>query len=309
MVKIINTLLFVGMFFFLYKLVCRLLPAANDSAILMALLVTSVYPAFLIFNALALSENAFIFLFVLSAWVSLRLREPSLIPWLGFGLCVGLLFAVHPKSLPVVISSFMVGAYIAFDEKKPRSFLAFFAVASSCVWVSMTLNAFVRESLVIGSLDPQAHYQSVPLLLERLFTLQGVMGVIGNFAGQLLYLITATIGVLIFGVLTAIQKIRSGDPDRHVWAFLLLSLAGTVAMSTLALDSAAGGARLDHLYYGRYNEGVMAPLLLTGFLSVTRRVRPWLVVLLGVVKMACARSLPTLLWSISKAATKLMLLI
>ncbi len=99
-VKVVNTLLFAGTFVALYRLVLGLMPSTDRSQILLAMAVASLYPSFLVFNALALSENAFVLLFVLSAFLLLRLPGSSLYQWLGFGACLGLMFMVHPRAGP-----------------------------------------------------------------------------------------------------------------------------------------------------------------------------------------------------------------
>jgi MFS family permease len=180
----------------------------------------------------------------------------------------------------------MVTAYLALVDRRWRHFLAFAVLVGVCIIAAVKLNGFVREILTYGALEPQSHYPAVTSVLDRLLTWRGVSGVIGNLFGQSLYLVTATLGVIVFGVLTAFQQVRTADTHDYVWAFLLLSLAGTIALSALALNSTADAARLDHVYYGRYNEGVLAPFLVIGLLSATRKIRPWMFILLGVGVLA-----------------------
>ena len=94
----------------------------------MAVAITSIYPAFLAFNALAVSENIFILLFILSAYLLFDLNCRKYSNWILFAAAAGGLFVVHPKAIPVMASAFIVGGYIAVYQKQLKQFAVFCGV-------------------------------------------------------------------------------------------------------------------------------------------------------------------------------------
>ncbi|HEY0783125.1 MAG TPA: hypothetical protein VGE98_11755, partial [Thermoanaerobaculia bacterium] len=88
-------------------------------------------------------------------------------------------------------------------------------------------------------------------------------------AGQLWYLLAATLGVVLLGVLALTSVARQGSTlrePRAATAVFLLATAGAVLVAGAVFLLPAW--RTDHFLYGRYNEGVLAPLLLAGFAAV-----------------------------------------
>src|SRR5690606_13034058 len=110
-----------------------------------------------------------------------------------------------------------------------------------------------------------------------LTSLSGLWTVCVEAVGQLWYLHVASYGVALLGIvalgrfLLAQRKAddapRFRDPAWHAMLFLLLSAAAAVAVACIFL---AKGTRVDHMIYGRYNEGVIAPLLAIGAWAVAR---------------------------------------
>lgn len=272
-VKVVNTLLFAGTFIALYRLIQGLMPSIDRNQILLAVAVASLYPSLLVFNALALSENAFVFLFVVSAYLLLRLPGSALFQWLVFGACLGLLFMVHPRAVPVLASGFIAAGYLAYVERRYLPFLLALLVAAGLAMLSQPLNVYVQQSLEIGSMGSEHAYAPVANIVEHQFSFDGITRFSVNLVGQSLYLIAATIGAVVFGFFKGFMQVKDGPTEtRHVWVFLLLALGGTMLMSAVVLEG-----RLDHILYGRYNEAVLLPLLVVGLLAATRSVKPWLI--------------------------------
>jgi len=282
-VKAMNTAFFIGVFVVAFRLVVRLMPSTPRMEVLLAVLVVSLYPPFLVYNSLALSESAYVFFFVLSAYLLSRLESWSYLGWVALALCLGVLFSIHPKSAPVLMSAILVCAYLAMKGHGWAKFLLLISVIALSMVFTAGLNAYVKAALTLSTESITRDYPVITsLLLERLFSWPGIVNSLNNLVGQTLYLVVVTLGAVVFGFLTAARAIRTKDDHSYVWAYLLLSLVGTVFMSATFL----GSVRLDHVLYGRYNEGVLAPLLAVGFLSVPKKLRPWVLIAVAVALLA-----------------------
>jgi hypothetical protein len=111
----------------------------------------------------------------------------------------------------------------------------------------------------------------------------GDPSLIGNtfvrLAGQLWYLIAATGGLAAAGVVLLVVSLRW--PTRLVFGWGALgAVAATIAASSLMMSDAT---RVDHLVYGRYNEGLVPSLLVLGAVGLQRLRRPPDVLIAGLV--------------------------
>jgi hypothetical protein len=290
LVKIVNTVFFAGTFYLLIKLTERLEPNANPGKVLLAVVVVSFYPAFLAYNALALSENAFIFFFLLSLHVLKRLEDREVTAWLLFGVSVGMLYMIHPKSLPVLIAAFIVSGYLAWSGQKYKQWMLAILVFLALVYTTQELKQHIQEVLSIAEAQKAQHsYPSVQKKVDHLIDPVGIAHFFGNLTGQLLYLVVGTLGLAVFGLVYVIRKLFAANSEnRHLYAYLSLAVIGTILMSA-ASHTTPG--RLDHVLYGRYNEGVIAPILVLGLLSVSRRLIPWVLILIVAGVLAAGLSL------------------
>ncbi len=94
-----------------------------------------------------------------------------------------------------------------------------------------------------------------------------------EIAGQFFYLSVATVGLvplgLFFGLRALHAATRAKRPDRSTAtmarAFAAVAFLGVWALSSLFMNL---GERADKLIYGRYNEGVIAPLLVIALAEI-----------------------------------------
>src|SRR5699024_10990383 len=117
-------------------------------------------------------------------------------------------------------------------------------------------------------------------------TWEGLKNVIARTAGQILYLSIGTVGLIWVGLISlskeaihkpSIDNNHTHPGNRPLAIFLLFSLIGIITESALLFASIPEAQRLDQWMYGRYVEGVIAPILLIGALTASLRTALWAV--------------------------------
>lgn len=112
----------------------------------------------------------------------------------------------------------------------------------------------------------------------------GLKEAVAYGGGHLLYLSIGTVGLLWVGLLSLVRKvIRKPDGEdndseitsRATAVFVLLSFVAILCLSVLFHSTGPGLQRLDTYIYGRYVEGVIAPILLVGALAASFRKALW----------------------------------
>lgn len=217
------------------------------------------YPAYLLYSDLALSEVAFAAGFtgvvLLFAWACNGVHTGR---WWILGLAAGLLVSVHPRGLAVVVAVGLVGCAVL--GLRPRAWPSLAAMAAGALlglaateWVVRAVRAPATE---LGAYRPSS-------VLSKSLSMHGIWSLVVELAGQLFYLSVATFGLVPLGLgvgVVALWHLARGrrDAPTVVQAFAALSFLGVWVLSSLFMNL---GNRADKLVYGRYNEGVIAPLL------------------------------------------------
>ena len=226
----------------------------------------SAYPSFLLYSDLALSEVAFATVFagvVVLAAVAMPGRRARW--WAALGLLSGLLVAVHPRGLAVVVATAVLGVVVlGWRWSSVKPFLALVAGAGLGLGTTMWLVAAVRApATVLGAYQPDS-------VLSKSLSAHGLTSLGVELAGQLFYLSVATVGLIPLGLVVGVRSlVRVGRGDRDVAAlvraYATLSFLGVWALSSLFMNL---GNRADQLIYGRYNEGVIVPILIIALAEV-----------------------------------------
>lgn len=246
----------------LYFLLARLAPSATALQRLGAAAITSAYPSFLLFGWLAVAENVYVPLFALTCLLAARAyeggdRAPA--RWALFGAAAGSLMVVHGRSVAILLATAAAVAWWAFGSFKERLASAASCAAALAVSVAagLALRAWIPSPDPLG--DPSE--TSVRGILRRTLAGELVDNLVGGFAGQGFYLAVGTAGLFLLGLFVVARSSWASRGRGDVAFFVFLSTVGVWAVSALFMN---GGNRLDHLIYGRYNEGVLAPVLATG---------------------------------------------
>ncbi|MDX6378188.1 MAG: hypothetical protein QOE98_2491 [Gaiellaceae bacterium] len=216
------------------------------------------YTSFVGYSSLAAPEVAFAALELALVGVFVRaLRERRAAWWALAGIGCGAAWLLHPRGAGVIAAGVLVAVLALRPAARHLPQLAAFLAP---VLVGIVVTAVLDDWVNGTVLDPKQYDSGA--LFDGVLTAQGLRTLVITAAGQVFYLSAATIGVATLGALELVRRLRSVDRDRLEALFPLAALAFVYAIS---VATNARATRIDHLLYGRYNEGAIAPLLLVGF--------------------------------------------
>ncbi|MGB3056101.1 MAG: hypothetical protein WBB52_14745 [Acidimicrobiales bacterium] len=256
-------------------------------------------PALVLGSGLAWSDNLVLLMFPLVLVSGLRLlSEPCTGRAAAFAGTALVGYAAHARFLPVLVVVLATLAVLARNRSLRPTVVAVGAIVMVAgVVVVNVWSAWLADSLGMGSREGSelAAHISVSSLTTAIF-------------GQVWYLTVTTAGLAFLGGLAlgrwswvAVRNSRRGDPtagsgvrgdDVDRWGpassrggsaagttpLTVSHLALTVALIGISFATSAGymagRPRPDHLVYGRYNDMLLAPLVVIGFgalLSAGRR--------------------------------------
>jgi hypothetical protein len=174
---------------------------------------------------------------------------------------------VHPRALAVDAALVVMAALVLRPSHRRPS-----TIASSVGFVGGMASAVAAARLLTNYVTRDANvtvYRARDVASRNLH-LTAVNKILAELAGQALYIVAATIGLVLVGTVIAL---RSGagvlarprvSPGHRTAAFCGLAFVAVWVLASLFLSN---GERLDHWVYGRYLEGVLAPLLVLAVLA------------------------------------------
>lgn len=222
-------------------------------------LVAALYPAVLLQASVEWSENLYHLgfgLLLLAVERLLRRRDHLAAAATGF-LAVGL-YATHPRGLglvPVVLGTLAVLGWRGLISRRV-----------AVTGIVTLLVAFVAARILFEQLLamwPAERPETEADILGRLTEPTLLWGMVKRAFGHAWYLLVATAGLGAAGLVKLAADARQAAFARVT----LLLLAATFAASALMMSD---GTRVDHLVYGRYNEGFVPALLVFGTAGIAR---------------------------------------
>ncbi len=254
-----------------YFLAEKLWPTISKKHLIILSLTVGLYPSFLLYSNVAMSENAyipvFVFLCLLSAYA---FHSRYWLHWLGIGAIAGFLYIIHPRALPVLIALGIISIRILWPLTK--NIYPFLSLLVGLITITLS-GVFIKRSIFGEGLEEYntATY-SISEVLFKYVDPTKLKWVIYELAGQAFYLSVSTYGLFIGGLITSVICLKKffNDGQRdlmtEVAALIGLAMLGTWVLSSLYVP---GGSPTNHLIYGRYNEGVLAPVLMLAFIGLT----------------------------------------
>ncbi|MGH9127987.1 MAG: hypothetical protein ACRDY2_03240 [Acidimicrobiales bacterium] len=305
----LNTALAAVSAWLVYVLAGRLAPSIGGWTRALVALVVAAYPSYLGFGNVVESENLLLPAYVATCLLARRAFDRSAgapaLSWAALGLVGGLLYMVHPSALAVTVAVAVVGAWVAIaPTARPwpgaRAALARVVPLAAGLAAGLVASQQVITYVTSGGPSNTAGFFSA---IGNLASLHGVAHLGVNAAGQLLYLLAVTGGLVVLAVpllaraTAAVLRRPAGDrggdpasaaagagPEAGQRRLGLVGTAGSLgaartgvltlvaatsvvmgAVSVLSLGT-GGAGRLDVTFYGRYNEAVLAPVLVAGAL-------------------------------------------
>jgi len=269
-VLITNSLLLSSLYFPIYYILHTLLNTEKKPSVFISV-VCCLYPAFVLQSNLAWSESAFIpfYAFFIASFGAF-VKYKSYLTLLLFSFLGGFLYTLHPRALPIlpIVISYMCILTGLKQTRKSQLFTSILMVV--CVYFITTL---VNDHFMTMDSRVETTSDFITQKIHRLFSTAQLIPLFLTAFGQLLYLMLTTYGLFFVGLFYAgtiiLNKWKRGrltafsDIEFNIIFLMLLSSFGIFLASSLLR-----GARADHLFYGRYNEGFIALYLMLGLLCL-----------------------------------------
>lgn len=209
-------------------------------------------------------------------------------------LCGCLLLAayyIHARLIVLLIAGLMVFAFMAIRDRRWRELgfavLGMLVVLVPAYQFKNFLIANLYGGLVSGAQD--SPLKMLEVFFRRAGELAAWRDFFGSAAGQLAYQLIATLGLLVVGAAATVQWLRQQYASRE-WAgfatlaFILLGAAGSYALVLLTMGMSPQYPQ--HVFYGRYTEPLVLPIVAIGLLHLYRKPRsalPWTLLALALV--------------------------
>lgn len=282
----VNAVLASAIIFPAYYIGKELVPYADEGVVLLAALAVTLYPTNIVYSDLAWSECCLTFFYWMSVFVFLRLcsGRTAYRNIVLFCLLIVFLNVIHPRAIGILVAG-AVSLILLFLYGK----ISLRHVAVSVAVLLPAYSAFrLTKSYLIQNLWLHGNRSSIntlsraPLYLNRLAKLGGFLNSIEMAVARFFYLSSASYLVFQIGfffILIYVTKYfsskyakkynpaHSGWPDEALSLGMMYMLLSFMAVfSVTAIVASKGASRADYIFYGRYHEAFIGPILLIGLL-------------------------------------------
>ena len=293
---VLNALAFGGLAVAAYLLARRLMRDRSPVACATVAVLVSLYPAFLGYGNVATEASVFIAVCTCTAvaagWAA---AGGSPVRWAVAGLLAGACYCLHPIG-PAAIGA-VVGAVLVLRQPRVRylaSVAASVTGAGITTAITIVLNRRIVDYTKRHLLNPGVIPRGVSVPAQSVITRSqnllntyrhptgNLVALLYEAAGQSWYLAVATGGIAVLGTGVALRSLwrltrgTSRAPRDVVGGVVgILAALGFVTSVHHWLLGANGGPQADMLIYGRFNEHLLAPVLVLGLceLRALRRTR------------------------------------
>lgn len=282
---VLNAFMWSLSFLLLARILRIIAPQYNKGQLFTALLISAIYPTWIIMAGYVFTTTAFVFIYLLAV-LTLLLWKPDK-PWtvIPHALATGYLYWIHPVGLAVCVASFIVVTCVSVMGKKYTSLVFNFIVLAFLIilyrevidkWLVLVATPEVMATAE-DYVPLYRHYPDSESITNLLFKNDFWIRFFAKGAGKISYLMVSSFGFIYFGFIVAanktLQLIKNKSNQRidelttnSTYAFLALSLLGILAMGVIFF-SLWPSTRVDQWIYGRYAEMVILPLFALGYLA------------------------------------------
>ncbi|MHA7776948.1 hypothetical protein [Roseibium sp. M-1] len=251
---------------------------------LMVAITASLYPASFAYTTSAQAETLLATVIAGLMLTNFRLAisdGKARLPLIVSAILTGAIAFVHLRGFPTAILSAAFVAFFLIHRGRFHGLAAWIVIAASLVACGRWLSRTIQERLTLESLSGISVYrpedfgydQEMSAKFFGFSSYEGLLADIGRVfisgAGQLSYLVAATLGLFAIGVWAITRRVAHDRsvPHRAFGVFALIVLVANLAMSAVWLSQENG---IDHVIYGRFNEAVLPIFLAIGLLEANR---------------------------------------
>lgn len=273
---VVNMLLLIAGFFCLLSIKRKLFETEVEWKDIMLCAIAVFYPPWLFYTQMTMTEAMLMFLFVLLCYLFIKVLEKKSI---GTVVCMALviayLYAIHMRTVGVVISGCMIMFFFFCCEKRNRKCGIGFFLTLIILGLVLELVKDITIQEVYTYADSQViamnDYSGRWWIFKEILTWKGFKDLLVSIIGKIFYLGTASFGIFYWAMFSLIRQtgiylrkfVKKEQINNREWmsVFLLLSVLGELLICAMFMYRPG---YVDGLIYGRYTEFVMPILLILG---------------------------------------------
>lgn len=272
-----NILISVGMLFLFAKLIEVFVPnIPRVTKIILATLGVNC-AAYIYQTQIAWTETLVYFWFLVVLLAGYRfLQKNTLITSIWFGTSIALYYIIHNRNVIVIIALGILLLIMLISRDIRLSHVVVIVAAVVVFWIA---NKYFKGYLV-GLEWPDGAIASFSgndvaassYKLGLFKSLQGIKTLCLSFMGKLWYILASTFLIGGWGIFYIIKRLSLIEmrKDKNKWylfVFLLLCILGYVGINTI-INHKISSARIDFVFYGRYQESFTGILMILGLLEI-----------------------------------------
>lgn len=279
----VNALMQAGAPFLAWGIYRRLFPKIAEEYCVMAAGMAALYPVWLFYSQMTLTESMLCFLYLLVCYFFVRcLENGGMVMLCVTAVLLIYMYMVHMRTIGI-LAVFLITLLVMiwqWQEKYGKA-AVIFLLAGGGIALTALGKRYVSESIYImndaESLAVGEYGSKLRLLIEILTGKRTVSFLLGC-AGKLYYLLMTSFGMLIPAVLCSARWLKKmitsvRRKERPAWQtffalFVMLSVIVQFAITALYMS---GNGRLDTVFYGRYNEYLIPLMIGMGALELLKR--------------------------------------
>ena len=278
----INMLLMCAAVFLMLGIIKKIFPETDEIKRILVSGIAVLYPSWIFYMQMTMTEALLIFLFVLTAYLFISLvQKIQIATALMLALSLVYLYCVHMRTVGILIAcAITLALWMLMERPKLKKVLVFwgalFLFGALAVWLKQNTITEVfsnAEAEVLNGNDYGGQWGKI----QQIFTIQGSLQFIKETAAKIFYLGLASFGVFYWGIGFTVKesfslirksiKRKKGSVTEWTALFLLLSAVGEILISSIYMYQSKA---IDALIYGRYDEFVVPVFLLIGLIEMSK---------------------------------------
>ena len=238
------------------------------------------YPSYLFYMQVSLAETVLMtsYIMVCAMFIS-YIKNPTFFRMMGTIIMLLWMYSIHMRSVGVVIAFTISIMILFFQNKEHRKFsIGMLLLGLAGIFLLSQMKDYAKEILwtVADEKTLQINdYSGKWNIFTRIFSSTEEFKIfLLGILGKVYYLVGSTGGLFLWGmwylVKKSVEALRDREKKGIILFFLLLSMLGVFGITAVAMR----GGRIDGYFYGRYNEYVLAPVIICGILGLLELKRP-----------------------------------
>jgi hypothetical protein len=279
---ILNGILLSASFLFCYNVARKLMNKVNKYIVMSISFLISMYPTYIIYSHIAWSECLLMFVFWFITWCFTDLNiKTNVYKFIIIGFLSSYIYFIHQRAIGILIASIAVIMIMRFTNKiSIKQFISAILPIIFIIVIGFYIKDDIQSKLWLNGAELSINdYSGQISKINQIFSGNGFLKVLKSFIGKFFYLGVASFLFFYIGVYELIANIwkvftvsvrnknyneLNSDDRFYLYIFLLVSATLTTIISTVFFINPIG---IDEIVYGRYNEIILGPLILLGFVN------------------------------------------